>query len=224
MTFSILVRDRETGAFGGAAMTGSLCVGGWVLRGHPHAGMSASQGTVPSTLWGEDILAAMQAGRSAPDALAEITSRDSGRAHRQLAALDVEGRTAGFTGASSIPAASVRQTDNLVAAGNMLASIAVLDAALSSFANGGGALPFRLMAALEAAADAGGDRRGLSSAAMLVVSRTMAPLDLRIDLSTTPLPDLRKLLTRSQTPPYSDWISGVPTLADPYRAPAAENE
>lgn len=224
MTFSILACDRKSGAFGGAATTGSLCVGGWVLRGHPNAGMCASQGTAPSTLWGEDILAAMRAGRSAPDALTEITSCDSGRAHRQVTALDTEGRTAGFTGARSVPVASFRQTENLVAAGNMLASIAVLDAAIASFANSNDALPLRLMAALEAAADAGGDRRGLCSAAMLVVSRTMAPLDLRIDHSVTPLPDLRKLLIRTQTPPYSDWITGVPTLADPCRAPTAEDE
>ena len=48
MTFSILARDPTTGAIGGAAATGSLCVGGWVLRGDLAAGMSASQGAAPS--------------------------------------------------------------------------------------------------------------------------------------------------------------------------------
>ena len=56
MTYSILARDPETGAFGGAAATGSLCVGGWVLRGRAGVGISASQGASPSTLWGEEAL------------------------------------------------------------------------------------------------------------------------------------------------------------------------
>ena len=62
MTFSILARDPVSGAIGGAAATGSLCVGGWVLRGHVSAGMSASQGAAPSTIWGEEVLAAMHDG------------------------------------------------------------------------------------------------------------------------------------------------------------------
>ena len=59
MTFSLLARDPATGAIGGAAATGSLCVGGWVLRGSLAGGMSASQGKAPSTFWGEDVLAMM---------------------------------------------------------------------------------------------------------------------------------------------------------------------
>ena len=65
MTFSLLVHDRATGTFGGAAATGSLCVGGWVLRGTVDSGLSASQGTAPSTFWGEDALTAMRGGESA---------------------------------------------------------------------------------------------------------------------------------------------------------------
>ena len=85
MTISILAVDEKTGRIGGIAATGSLCVGGWVLRGHPESGMSASQGTAPSTLWGEDVLTAMRTGMSAVDAVAAVTSPDPGRAHRQLA-------------------------------------------------------------------------------------------------------------------------------------------
>ena len=60
MTFSLLAHDHETGTYGGAAATGSLCVGGWVLRGGLDSGLSASQGTAPSTFWGEDVLRAMR--------------------------------------------------------------------------------------------------------------------------------------------------------------------
>ncbi|KKM04073.1 hypothetical protein LCGC14_1767880, partial [marine sediment metagenome] len=88
MTFSILARDEKTGMLGGAAATGSLCVGGWVLRGGADRGLSASQGTAPSTLWGEDVLTLMQGGVAAATAVARVTGHDTGAAHRQLAALD----------------------------------------------------------------------------------------------------------------------------------------
>jgi uncharacterized Ntn-hydrolase superfamily protein len=56
MTFSILARNPKTGEIGGAAATGNLCVGGWVLRGDIKKGVTASQGFYPSTIWGENIL------------------------------------------------------------------------------------------------------------------------------------------------------------------------
>ncbi|MBF9061372.1 DUF1028 domain-containing protein, partial [Rhodobacterales bacterium HKCCSP123] len=68
MTISILAIDEKTGRMGGAAATGSLCVGGWVLRGRADSGLSASQGTAPSTLWGEDVLVRMAGGMRAPGA------------------------------------------------------------------------------------------------------------------------------------------------------------
>lgn len=217
MTISILARDPHSGTIGGAAATGSLCVGGWVLRGHPDAGMSASQGLSPSTLWGENALAEMRSGCAAANAIERVTSVDRGRDSRQLSAIDIHGRTAGFTGSANVAAAGVRFGENVVVAGNMLASEAVLDAAMTGFMERGGDLASRFMAALEAAAKSGGDMRGLRSAALLVVSRSMAPLDLRIDYSPTPIDQLRDLLERSQTPPYSDWIKVVPTLDSPER-------
>ena len=102
MTFSILVRDPETGAMGGAAATGNLCVGGWVLRGDVRAGLSASQGKTPSTLWGEDVLDEMRKGLSAENAVANVVSADHGRETRQLLALDHGGRTAAFTGDENV--------------------------------------------------------------------------------------------------------------------------
>ncbi|WP_284266457.1 DUF1028 domain-containing protein, partial [Roseicyclus amphidinii] len=77
MTISILAIDEKTGRLGGAAATGSLCVGGWVLRGGAESGMSASQGTAPSTLWGEDVLARMAGGLGAAEAVAAVTGPDA---------------------------------------------------------------------------------------------------------------------------------------------------
>lgn len=222
MTYSILARDAKTGILGGAAATGSLCVGGWVLRGAAGVGMSASQGTAPSTLWGEGVLALMREGETAENAVATVVSPDEGRDFRQLSALDVRGGTGAFTGAHSVPAAGARQGDGLVVAGNLLTGEEVLDAARDAYL--ASTLPFaeRLLAALDAGAAAGSDSRGLQSAALLVVSPDAAPLTLRVDLSDAPLAALRALYERSQSQPYAGWCDVVPVLNDPHRRPRAE--
>jgi len=224
MTISILARDEESGVMGGAATTGSLCVGGWVLRGGAATGLSASQGTAPSTLWGEGVLGLMGTGQAAAEAVAQVTSADRGRAHRQLSALDPAGRTAAFTGAESVAYAGSDEAPGLVIAGNMLTGPEVISAAALGFADAR-RLPFaeRLMAALDAAAAAGGDARGLKSAALLVVGRDMAPLTLRIDHSINPLAALRDLYRVSQAEPYHSWTTVVPVLDDPFRAPASKD-
>lgn len=218
MTVSILAFDEKTGAYGGAATTGSLCVGGWVLRGDAESGLSASQGSLPSTLWGTDVLALMRAGHSAAEAIETVTSRDGGRAERQLAALDPSGGTGHFTGANSIATAGARSARHVVVTGNLLSSERVLDACLDGFLAAGGAFAERLLAALDAAASAGGDSRGLLSAALLAVRRDRAPLTLRVDYSETPLEALSDLYRRATTGLYADWTRHVPTLADPERA------
>lgn len=218
MTISILARDEKTGTYGGAAMTGSLCVGGWVLRGDAESGLSASQGSLPSTFWGQDVLTRMRAGESAEAAVRHVTQADAGRDERQLAALAPDGGSAAFTGANSIQTAGMRQAPGVIVAGNLLASETVLDACLEGFLSQGGAFDLRLLAALAHAAEAGGDSRGLLSAALLVVSADRPPLSLRIDYSETPLEALSGLHSRATSGLYAAWTTHVPTLADPHRA------
>jgi uncharacterized Ntn-hydrolase superfamily protein len=224
VTISILAIDEKTGRLGGAATTGSLCVGGWVLRGGADSGLSASQGTAPSTLWGEAVLSGMAAGASAAEAVAAVTVADRGRAHRQLAALDPAGGTGAFTGEESVAHAGALEEPGVVVAGNMLAGPDVIAAAVAGY-RAASAMPFpeRLMGALGAAAAVGGDARGLVSAALLVVGRDMAPLTLRIDHSSNPLAALADLYMVSQTEPYAGWTRVVPVLDDPFRAPSSED-
>jgi uncharacterized Ntn-hydrolase superfamily protein len=82
----------------------------------------------------------------------------------------------------------------------MLASSDVLPAMSQAFTAGGGGLADRLLAALTAGQDAGGDLRGRQSAALLVVSGTPATedddgvrVDLRVDDSGDPVAQLRML-------------------------------
>ncbi|KUF09389.1 DUF1028 domain-containing protein [Pseudoponticoccus marisrubri] len=218
MTFSILVRDPETGALGGAAATGSLCVGGWVLRGDIRAGLSASQGAAPSTFWGEDVLTRMRAGRPADAAVAEVTGADPGRAARQLSALDLSGQGAHFTGADNTPQMAGSLFPQGVAAGNMLADAGVVDALAEGFAAATGPLSLRLLAGLRAAEAAGSDSRGLLSAALLVLRHDHAPLTLRIDYHEgDPIGALEALHDRATSGAYADWARQVPSPEDPTR-------
>lgn len=218
MTFSILAQDPGTGAMGGAAATGSLCVGGWVLRGDSRAGLSASQGAAPSTLWGEDVLERMRSGEDAPTALAAVTRPDEGRDWRQLAVLDRRGATACHTGARNSDWRGSLTGPGLVVSGNLLAGANVLTALRDGYLGADGTLAERLLAALTAAGAAGGDRRGLQSAALLVVADDAPPLSLRIDWSADPLSALHDLHRRSQSGAYAAWLPSVPTRSDPARA------
>lgn len=222
MTFSILVRDPETGVLGGAAATGSLCVGGWVLRGHAEAGLSASQGMAPSTFWGEDVLDLMANGHKADKAIRLVTEPDRGRDQRQLSALPVVGPGAVFSGTANTPVIADRVFENGVAAGNMLAGPQVVEALVEGYLAATGPLPERLLAAISAAESAGSDKRGLMSAALLVVSRSAPPLTLRVDYSEMPIASLKALYARATSGEYADWARQVPTLDDPERTYAGD--
>ena len=219
MTFSILTFDDKTGVFAGAAVTGSLCVGGWVLRGDIESGLVASQGTAPSTFWRDDVLRAMYEGQSAAEAVKAVAARDSGRAHRQLAALDRHGGSCGFTGASSIPFADHISRPGLAIAGNMLEGSGVLDAMKSVALESAASPGEKMFNALLAAKEAGGDSRGLQSAAILILAPDRPPLDLRIDHSDDPVSALEQLWHKVRQPPYFDWLAEVPVLEDRDRAP-----
>ncbi len=215
MTFSILAHDPMTGAIGGAAATGSLCVGGWVLRGDLLSGISASQGAAPSTFWGDDVLQAMKHGTGAVPAVAQVTSADAGREYRQLAALDMSGGVAAFTGASNEGVKGSISFPGGIVAGNMLANEGVLGAMVERFKTAQGTLDRRLVSALEAANAAGGDYRGLLSAALLVLHPDHPPLTLRIDHDPDdPVGALKRLRDAATSGDYSDWVRQVPVSTD----------
>lgn len=219
MTFSILTFDNKTGIFAAAAATGSLCVGGWVLRGDIESGLVASQGTAPSTFWRDDALRAMHGGQTAHDAVEAVTSDDPGKGHRQLIALDRSGASHGFTGASSVPYAAHMAQHGLAVAGNMLEGPKVLEAMVAQAQSCTEGPDQKMIQVLKAARQAGGDSRGLLSAAMLILAPDRPPLDLRIDYSDDPIADLEKLYLRTRTSPYFDWLAEVPVLENKVCAP-----
>ncbi|MBK5926759.1 DUF1028 domain-containing protein [Rhodobaculum claviforme] len=217
MTVSILVRDPATGALGGAAMTGNLCVGGWVLRCDSHLAIAATQGEHPSTLWAAQAFAALADDGDAQRVVARVTGMDAGRAHRQMALLTRTGRGGVFTGAANRDWKGGVAQGHMVVSGNILRGPEVLEAARVGYQAATGPMAERLLAGLRAAQAAGGDTRGLVSAALLVVGEDHPPLDLRIDASDHPLEDLAALLARTRAPAYARWLAGLPVARDPGR-------
>ncbi|MEZ5716315.1 MAG: DUF1028 domain-containing protein, partial [Paracoccaceae bacterium] len=172
----------------------------------------------PSTFWGEGVLTQMQTGLDAETAVARVTSADAGRAQRQLAALDMAGGSGLYTGPANDDAKGGRVFPNGVVSGNMLTDTAVLDDMARAFRAAPGPLDRRLLAALAAARAAGGDFRGLMSAALLVLHPGRAPLSLRVDYHPDdPLAALAALHERATTGAYADWALQVPNPAEPQR-------
>ena len=115
--------------------------------------------------------------------------------------MDAQGNVATRTGPTASDWAGHRVGRYVSAQGNILAGPAVVDAMVEAFEATGGHLSFRLMAALEAGQAAGGDRRGMQSAAMIIVLEdggvwlnNDVVLRLQVDDSENPIAELRRLV------------------------------
>src|SRR5918998_3873627 len=169
-----------------------LAVGGAVPSARPGVGVVAVQARSRRGLGG--ALLSGLAGGASPADLVRRAAHAAEDADRQIAVLDAGGRIAADTGQGSFPVSGHLVGDQVSVQGNMLASADVLPAMAQAFAASRGGLPDRLLAALTAGQDAGGDLRGRQSAALLVVSGTPASedddgvrVDLRVDDSGDPV-------------------------------------
>ena len=194
MTWSIVARDPETGAFGVAVTTKFFAVGALCPFGAGRIGALATQAFV-NPLYGTDGLQLLAEGRSAEEIVAILTAGDPGREVRQLHVIDRDGRTAAHTGGECVDWCGHLAGRDVSVAGNMLAGPAVIEATLETFKSRAGLpLPERLMAALDAGQAEGGDKRGRQSAAMKIWRTEPYPvLDLRVDDHAEPLAELRRL-------------------------------
>ena len=218
MTFSILAYDPITESYGGASATGNICVGGWVLRGNPLSGVSASQGSEPSTLWGEDILKYTGDGLDAESAINKTIGNDKGKERRQLSVIDKKGNSSAFSGKENSSIIDEIVSKNLVLSGNILSNRNVLNSMKEKyFEYKDKDLLWRLFSALQGGNKAGGDKRGIYSASILIVSRNSPPISLRVDYSSNPLKKLEELINKINTKEYTNWLNSLPVVSDPYR-------
>ena len=194
MTFSIAARCPRTGMLGVATSSKALAAGGIVPHCRAGVGAIASQSFANPYL-GIDGLVLLEHGLPAERALERLIEGDAGRAMRQLAVVDKDGRADAYTGERCIPWAGQVFGAGYVCLGNILAGEEVVQAMAQAFERTLiEELPERLVQALEAGQDAGGDRRGRQSAGITVVAEEEYPLcDLRVDDHPDPVPELRRV-------------------------------
>ena len=199
MTWSILARDPGTGKFGVAVATKFFAVGALVPHARAGVGAVATQALI-NPFFGFDGLKLLQDGLSAPDVIAKLVASDDGRDHRQVHAIDAQGRTAAHTGQSCVDWCGATSERGLSVAGNMLANADVIAATASTFRSKAALrLAQRLIAAMKAGEAAGGDKRGKQSAALLIQGDEAWPdLSLRVDDHADPLGELDRLETVSR--------------------------
>jgi uncharacterized Ntn-hydrolase superfamily protein len=194
MTFSIAGLCPRTGAYGCAMATSSMAAGARAVFVAPGAGVVLSQARSDPRL-GEIGLARLHAGDDSRAAIAAMIAASPHAAWRQLAVLDLRGGKAANTGEHCTEAKGERFGDGVIAVGNGLANDAVVGAMIEGYAMAADrSLPDRLIAGLEAGLAAGGEAFPLRSAALKVARPgvPLLPIDLRVDLSETPIEELRR--------------------------------
>ncbi|HEV2550756.1 MAG TPA: DUF1028 domain-containing protein [Stellaceae bacterium] len=215
MTWSIIARDAETGAFGVAVTTKFLAVGALCPHAAGGVGALATQALVNPT-FGPYGLGLLAEGKPATAVVDTLIAGDAGREARQLHVIDAQGGIAAYTGAECVSWCGHRIGDSFSVAGNMLAGAAVIDDTAAAYRAGASmAFAERLIAALEAGQRAGGDKRGKQSAALIIYSGEVYPyLDLRVDDHLEPLIELRRLYEEARRY-YLPFLQFLPSRASP---------
>lgn len=211
MTFSIVARDPKTGAFGVATATAGPMVGALVPHTRSGLGAVATQ-AMTSPYLAFDAFSVLDE-MSASDALRTALANDDQPDLRQIIIVDRNGSADGWTGSQCIGFAGHRVGAGVAVAGNLLTGEAVLSEMMACYHLHVGKSTFAetLLEALRAGAAAGGDKRGLGSAALRVHgSQAFPEFDLRVDLSVHPMKDLSHLLSEATAGGYHDFFSSVP--------------
>jgi len=193
-TFTILGRCPKSGALGVATSTGEMAVGSRVPFVKTAVGVVATQALTDPRL-GPKGIDWLEEGVPATDVLERLTASDPNIEARQIGVVDAQGRTAARTGSENRDWKGHYEGDQFIAMGNRLTSRATVDAMAEAYRNNAEeALEERLMLAIEAGRDAGGQHGGQRSAAIKVCEDLDYPIvDLRADDYDDPAAELRRL-------------------------------
>jgi len=199
-TFSIVARDPHTGEMGVGVQSHWFSVGSIVPWAEAGVGAVATQSFVDPS-YGPRGLDFMRSGKTASEALKELIAADPQEAVRQVAMVDAKGHVAVHTGKRCVECAGHKTGKGYSVQANLMLNNKVPVAMAKAFEETQGDLAERILVALEAAQDVGGDIRGRQSAAMIVVkSKSSGKLwvdrviDLRVEDHSEPLKELRRLL------------------------------
>ena len=216
MTFSIAARDAESGAFGIAISSSSPAVAARCVHLRTGVGAACSQNITDPRLGGH-LLDLLASGSPAQEAMITITTQSPEAAFRQLTVVDAQGSTAVWSGEYCLGTVATARSQDVVAAGNLLADPTIPQQMVASFTESAGR-PFgdRLVGSLRAALAAGGEAGPVHSAGLVIVEQASWPTtDLRVDWSDDPIGDLEKLW-RLWRPQAADYVTRA---LDPASAP-----
>lgn len=223
MTFSIVARDAS-GAIGSAICSSSPAVAARCVHLADGVGGVNSQNVTDPRL-GPAVLERLRGGESAAEALGVVTR---GREHvefRQLLVVDAEGRVAVHSGERALGVFADATGDGVAAGGNMLASAEIPRIMVERFEATEGELELRLIAAMRAAIDAGGEAGPVHSAGLSVVrDRGWRVTDLRVDwIDDDPIGELERLVGL-WLPQRDDYVTRAvdPSAAPSYGVPGDE--
>jgi uncharacterized Ntn-hydrolase superfamily protein len=206
MTFSIVARSADGESWGVAVASKFLAVGSAVPAAVAGVGAIATQADANVAYKGL-ALAHLDDGATASVALIRLLEEDDKREERQVGIVDVDGGSASHTGHACLDWAGSITGDGYAIQGNILTGEDVVLAMQTAWETSDPEVPLarRLLEALTAGDEAGGDRRGRQSAALLVVREGAGygglddiAVDLRVDDHETPIPELARLLTLSE--------------------------
>jgi uncharacterized Ntn-hydrolase superfamily protein len=198
-TFSVVGFDSETGDLGVAVQSKFFAVGSVVPWAKAGVGAVATQ-AFGNTTFGPRGLSLLEEGLPVEEVLRRLLEDDPDRERRQVGIVDAQGRSAAFTGDSCLVWAGHRTGPNFAVQGNILVSEETVVAMEKAFTETEGILGERLMRAIEAGQAAGGDSRGVQSAAILIVREgggyggfNDVYCDLRVDDHEDPIGELRRI-------------------------------
>jgi uncharacterized Ntn-hydrolase superfamily protein len=199
-TYSIVALDIKTNQIGVAVQSHWFAVGALCPWIEPGVGAITTQSMVEVS-YGPKGLDLLRNGETSQEALKLLLEADDGRDLRQVAIVDAKGNIAVHTGNRCIAEAGHQTGDSFSVQANMMLNNSVWPAMASAFENTKGTLADHLIAALQAAQDAGGDIRGKQSAALMIAENvrddtpwTHMLTNLRVDDHTEPIIELQRLL------------------------------
>jgi uncharacterized Ntn-hydrolase superfamily protein len=217
MTFSIVARSADAQLFGVAIASSSLAVAARCAHVRAGVGAVATQNITDPRL-GPRVLDALGRGSVARTALDEALSATAFGAYRQLLAVGAVGAPAFHSGSGALGIVSAASGAEAAAAGNILATPAVPAAMIAAFEDASGQLGERLLRALRAGLDAGGEAGPVHSAGLLIVREVSWPIvDLRVDWSDADPVDELSSLWRRYAPQIDDYVQRA---IDPAAAPS----